>query len=155
MEVTEQQVEELQGLFCPFGILDLKAAIEHGQKVNLTPLDIFDLINEARECVGFKQFEAFENVDPVYCVLEHILQMAKNKIEDVTGYDFQCDFHGDTEFYTYGNFMCSDYDYSAAAKDDLIDKLDNLSTEQLRQLRESLFVCAFLDQVEIDIIEPA
>jgi len=121
--------------------------------VNLAPSDIFDLINEARECVGFKQFEAFENVDPVYCMLEHILQMAKNKIEEVTGYDFQCDFHGDTEFYTYGNFMFSDYDYSAAAKDDLIDKLDNASSDQLRQLRENRFVCVFLDHVEIKMIK--
>ncbi len=29
MEITREQVEELQGYFCPFGLLDLKAAIEH------------------------------------------------------------------------------------------------------------------------------
>jgi len=29
MKVTTEQVEELQGYFCPFGFLDLKAAIEH------------------------------------------------------------------------------------------------------------------------------
>ncbi len=105
--------------------------------------------------LGYGQFEAFDQMDPVYCVLDHILQMARNEIDDVLGYDFQNDFRGDTEFYTYGNFMCSSYDWSEAAKDELTEKLDEASSEQLRQLRDNSFVAYFLEQVEIDITEPA
>ena len=94
-------------------------------------------------------------MDPVYCVLDHILQMARNEIDDVLGYDFQNDFRGDTEFHTYGNFMCSSYDYSEAAKNDLNERLDAATSEQLRQLRDNIFVAYFLEQVEIDIKEPA
>ncbi len=88
MEVTKAQVEELQGYFSPYWYLDLKTAIEHGQEVGLFPSDIYDLINDARECMGFKQFEAFDEMDPVYYVLDHILQMARNEIDNVLGYDF-------------------------------------------------------------------
>ena len=154
MEVAREQVEELQGYFCPFGFLDLKAAIEHGQAVSLSPSDIYDLIDEARECMGFTQFASFDNMDPVYCILDHILQMARNEIDDVLGYDFQNHFRGDTEFYTDGNFMCSSYDFSEAAKDDLTGKLDDASSEKLCQLRNNRFVRYFLEQVEIDISEP-
>ena len=123
--------------------------------MDLTPADIFDIIEDDRECMGYGQIEAFDQMDPVYCVLDHILQMARNEIDDVLGYDFQNDFRGDTEFYTYGNFMCSGYDWSEAAKDDLTNRLDEASSEQLRQLRDNKFVAYFLKQVEIDISEPA
>jgi hypothetical protein len=39
-------------------------------------------------------YEGFDNLDPVYCILEHILQQARNQIEDITGYDFINDYVG-------------------------------------------------------------
>ena len=62
---------------------------------------------------------------------------------------------GPEEIYTYGNFMCSIYIVSDEAMQELIEKLDAASSEQLRQLRDNSFVAYFLEQVEIDIKEPA
>ena len=56
-------------------------------------------------------------------MLDHILQMARNHIEEITGYDFINDFSGSgTEIYTHSNFMCSSYDYSSNAIEELKEK---------------------------------
>jgi len=46
---------------------------------------IFEIIDDFRESVGQ---ESFEGIDPVYCVMEHVLQNARNTIDNETGYDF-------------------------------------------------------------------
>ncbi len=46
--------------------------------------------------------------------------MARNNIEEITNYDFINDYSGSSsEIYTYGNFMCSQYDWSEDALDEL------------------------------------
>jgi hypothetical protein len=37
-------------------------------------------------------YEGFKNIDPVASTLDYVLQMARNKIEELTGYDFINDF---------------------------------------------------------------
>ena len=53
--------------------------------MDLTPSDIFDIIEDDRQSYGA---DLYDKMDPVYCVLDHILQMARNEIDDVLGYDF-------------------------------------------------------------------
>ncbi len=114
-------------------------------------LDIFEAIEYDKESWGL---DDFCKMDPVYCVLDHILQMARNEIDEVLGYDFINDLTCGLEFNTHGNFMCSSYDFSDEAKGELTQRLDEASSEQLRQLRDNSFVAYFLEQVEIDITEP-
>ena len=79
-------------------------------------------------------------------MLEHILQMARNHIDDVTGYDFINDFtDGGTEIYTYGNYMCSSYDYSTKA----IEELKNVVLPYREQLLENQRCKYFLGELEI------
>lgn len=53
----------------------------------------------------------FDDIDPVAAIMEHALQMARNDIEEITGYDFMNDFAGTgSEVYTAGNYMCSSFD---------------------------------------------
>ena len=59
--------------------------------MELCEQDLFEVIEEFRESCGY---DSFESLDPVYCVLDHILQMARNHIEEKTGYDFLKDFSG-------------------------------------------------------------
>jgi len=60
---------------------------------------LFEIIEEFRESVGYTDYES---IDPVYCILDHVLQMSRNAIEELTGYDFINDFSGiGTEIYTY------------------------------------------------------
>lgn len=115
------EVRELQQHFCPFGYLDLQQACKIWDQVWLYESDLFEIIDDFRESCGFWDFE---KLDPVYCILEHILQMARNQIEELTGYDFMNDFSGSwSEIYTYGNFMCSSFDYSEDARAELIVKV--------------------------------
>jgi hypothetical protein len=52
------------------------------------------------------------------------MQTARNKIEEITGYDFINDFSGCwTEINVLGNFMCSSIDYSDAAIEELVTKV--------------------------------
>ena len=81
--------------------------------------------------------------------------MARNEINDVLGYDLFNDLTCGKEIYTHGNSMCSIYIASDEAMQELVEKLGAASSEQLRQLRDNSFVAYFLEQVEIDIKEPA
>jgi hypothetical protein len=96
---------ELQLHFCPFGFLDIRAACAIWNEIWLYEYELFEIIDDARENLGCSDFD---NIDPVASVLEHILQIARNKIEELTGYDFINDFSWSwTEIYTYWNCMCS------------------------------------------------
>lgn len=91
MLAIKNDVRELQLHFSPFGYLDLQKACLVGDELDLSESDIFEIIDEFRESCGY---ELYDKIDPVYCVLDHILQVARNHIEEVTGYDFINDFSG-------------------------------------------------------------
>ncbi len=116
-------VQELQMNFCPWGYFDMKTVCHIWEKIWLYEHELFEIIDDFRQSCGDWDYT---NVDPVYSVLDHILQMARNHIEEVTGYDFMNDFSGtETEIYTYGNYMCSSYDYSIEAVSELKEKVAN------------------------------
>jgi len=74
--------------------------------------------------------------------------MARNHIEEVAGYDFLNDFSGSgTEIYTYGNYMCSSYDYSSEAILELKDKIANC-LDLLMQNKRCRYV---LSELEIGV----
>jgi len=120
MKTTHNDVEELQTYFCPFWSLDIQAACRIGEEVWLYEHELFEIIDNTRIHFGY---ESFDHIDPVASILEHILQMARNKIEEVTSYDFLNDFSGTTsEIYTHSNFMCSSYDWWQEARDELKER---------------------------------
>ena len=67
-EIYRTKVKELQAYFCPFG--NLQAAHMTGGGF------YFEIIDDNRQSYGA---DNFETMDPVYCVLDHILQMAEMK----------------------------------------------------------------------------
>ena len=114
-------VSELQGYFCPFGYLDVQAMCELGDELELSEYQLFEIIDDARESMGY---ENWAGIDPVYCVFDFIVQNARNVIDEVTGYDFINDFtRNGTEIYAYGNYMCSSIDYSDEAVEELVSKI--------------------------------
>jgi len=115
------EVRELESYFCPYGHLDLQAACKIWEQVELCEQDLFEVIEEFRESCGY---DSFESLDPVYCVLDHILQMARNHIEEKTGYDFLKDFSGPwAEIYSKANFLDRSYDYLEEAIKELKEKI--------------------------------
>lgn len=136
-------VSELQGYFCPFGYLDMQAICKIWDEVDLREDELFDIIDNSREDMGYS---SWDNFDPVYSVLEHVVQSARNKISEVTGYDFMNDYSGSgSEIYAHGNFMCSSIDYSDSAKDELTSYI----SDKIAELMEDKF-CEYLFK-ELDI----
>ncbi len=139
----KNEVNELQLHFCPFGYLDIQRACEIWDELWLYERELFEIIDDYRESCWYS---CFDNIDPVYCVLEHALQMARNKIEELTGYDFMNDFSGaGSEVYTYGNFMCSSYDYSESAIEELKTKI----SPYLQQLNADKWCRYVFEELEI------
>lgn len=136
-------VSELQGYFCPFGYLDIRAVCKIGDDLDMSENELFDIINDFRESIGS---ESWDSIDPVYWVLDHVMQEARSKISEVTGYDFINDFSGAwTEIYVHGNFMCSSFDYSENAVEDL---KDNISMD-IAELVEDKFCKYLFEQLNI------
>jgi len=84
------------------------------------------------------------DLDPCYVVMDSILQIARNEIEEITGFDLQ----NDASFETHGNFCASSYDWRS-------DDIDSLS-EALRGNSDAMDNLSdttryWLSQVEIDV----
>ncbi|MCG7549029.1 MULTISPECIES: hypothetical protein [unclassified Pseudoalteromonas] len=84
-------MSELQGYFCPFGSLDIRAICKIGDDLDMHEGELFEIIDDFRESIGS---ESWDNIDPVYCVLDYVLQEARNRVSEITGYDFINDFSG-------------------------------------------------------------
>ena len=141
----ENDIHELQMLFCPFGFLDMQAACHIWEAVWLYKRELFEIIDNFKESCGEC---GYTNSDPVYSVLEYILQMARSHIEEVTGYDFINDFSGHgTEIYTHGNFLCSSYDYSSEAVSELKEKI----ADHLDCLMQNKWCRYVLSELEIGV----
>ena len=141
----KNDTHELQMYFCPFGYLDMQAACHIWEAVWLYERELYEIIDDFKESCGEC---CYSSIDPVYSVLEYILQMARNHIEEVARYDFMNDFSGSgTEIYTYGNYMCCSYDYSSEAILELKDKIANC-LDLLMQNKRCRYV---LSELEIGV----
>ncbi|MGL5113630.1 MAG: hypothetical protein ACRC6O_13440 [Flavobacterium sp.] len=144
-QILNNQISELQALFCPYGWLDLQAALTTALEVEEDADWIHEQITQFQnDCGG-----SLEDIDPVYIVYDAILQEARNDISDLIDYDFLNDFSGSgLTIEVAGNFMATSFDYSQEAIAELTQKLldaritmDELSTKTKW----------FLEQLEIKI----
>lgn len=143
--MRKNELRELESNFSPLGSLDLQATCLIGDAVWLSERKLFEIIDDTRENFGQ---ENFENIDPVASILDYILQHSRNFIEELTGYDFRNDLSTNTtEIYTYGNYMCSSYDYSSEAREELKIKIQN----HLADLRQDRLCSYFLTELEIGL----
>ena len=143
MNTIWNETKELQTYFCPFGCLDVERACNIGDELWIYENELFEIIDDTR--INY-WCDDFKNIDPVASVLDHILQMTRNKIEELTGYDFINDFSWNwTEIYTYWNYMCSSYDYSQDAVDELQEKIAPV----IGELNQDKFCRYFLSELNI------
>lgn len=142
LEATKQEINEATSTFCPFGYLDIQtatnAALQAGKGVNF----VYDSVSEFADSCGVK----IEDCDPVYCVMDSILQEARNEICEITNFDISNDCTNG-EIYTAGNFMCTSYDYTETAKEELINALSEKSVI-IKDLNNATKY--FLSQIEIN-----
>lgn len=121
-QATELQIQNAITSFNPFGYLDIKAATNAALQAGKTTDFVYESVSEFADSCGMK----IEDCDPVYCVMDAILQEARTEIEEVTGLDFCNDFESG-EFYTVGNYMSTSYDYKTETKKELIEALKNVN----------------------------
>ncbi len=103
--MREDVVNETAAYFCPFGSLDIGTAAR-------VALDVEEPLSYVYDCVEAYAYQTdmkISDCDPVWCIYEEILQLARNEIEAETGFDFQND--GDTGIDVSGNFMATAYDW--------------------------------------------
>ena len=137
---TEKEISNFVFHLVPFGYLDIKsaieAAIESGHDEDWAAEQVTNFMDDTNIKI--------EDIDPVYCVYDAILQEARNEIEQETGFDFLND---GAEVSTYGNFMCTSYDYEEESKKLLIERLAEKEI-QIEDLSEN--TKWFLSQIEIE-----
>ncbi len=147
-ERIDREISRFNRSITDFGSGDISSAVEKGDELGLDGDEVADISRQFADETGTD----LNDVDVVAQVYDHELQMARNKIDEVLGYDFINDFEGDgTEFYTAGNFLATTFDYSQDAHDQLEKKMKGATPEQRKQLLDDIFVKVFLEDVDIDI----
>lgn len=147
-ERIDREISRFNRSITDFGSGDIASAVEKGDELGLDGNEVADISRQFADETGTD----LNDVDVVAQVYDHELQMARNKIDEVLGYDFINDFEGDgTEFYTAGNFLATTFDYSQNAHDQLEKKIKGATPEQRKQLLDDIFVKVFLEDVDIDI----
>lgn len=113
-EYLNRITDRVAELFCPYGFLDIKRACEVAIAVDENENWVFEQIdNFSKDCAT-----PYDKIDPVYCVYDSILQEARNEISNLTNFDL-CNDMKSGEIYTYGNFMCTSYDFYEEAREQL------------------------------------
>ncbi len=127
-----QETERASADFCPFGYLDLKAAITAALEAGKTSNYVYEQTHEFANSCDMQ----IDECDPVYCVYESLMQEARNEIEDLINYDFLNDFSGDSgEIYVFGNFLDTHY-FGEEGKAELKAKLQEAKIK-MEDLSES------------------
>lgn len=144
MAIDEQyfdnEIQDFRGAFCPFGFLDIKRAVSQALEVGKSADWAFKQIEQFAEDCCMK----ITDLDPCYVVMDAILQMARNEIIDVAGFDIQ----NDASFYTAGNFCATSYDWPSDDIENLRDALVG-NPDGLENLSDATRY--WLIQVEIDV----
>ena len=142
---TQKQMDDFTSWFIPWGSRDVECAVDFIEEHNLNMEEIQEQIEQfCKECsvkIG--------DIDVVAQVYEHTLQMARNKICDVLDYDFINDSKCG-EICTAGNYMCTSFDYSQEALDELKEVLIKATPEQKEEMLENVYYKAFVTELEID-----
>lgn len=136
---TDYQIKNFYRALVPFGYMDVARAVEHAYNAGH---DADWAAEQIEEFMGGVDSNTLNDIDPVYCVMDRILQDARNEIDNLTDFDIQ----NDVSFDTYGNCMCSNWQYSDKDKEALIEALAfvDVNIEDLEQGTQY-----FLDSCEI------
>ncbi|MBB2145733.1 hypothetical protein GM921_09565 [Pedobacter sp. LMG 31464] len=141
-DYLKNEIENFKSQFCPYGYLDIQKAVADAIASGHDGDWAFEQVEQFSESCETK----IANIDPCYVVMDSILQIARNEIEEISGFDLQ----NDAGFDVYGNFMGSTYLY----KDEDVEKLKAVLSEHplsLGSLSDSAKY--FLSEIEIDVEE--
>ena len=85
--------------------------------------------------------------DVLQITYEYILEEARTKIKEVLGFDIVSDIKGGCEFYVFGDYENTEYDYPAQAMEQLRAKLIACTHEEHVKLYDDLCTRSFLKEI--------
>ena len=144
-EYIDREVKNFQRDFCPYGYLDIQQAILHFDAYGKNSED---LIEAVEEFVNNTETDR-GGIDITWLAYEEILQDIRNKIDSRINFDIM----NDAEFYTYGNYMATSYDYSEDDIDSLKKAIRNADKKSRNDLLSDEDIVTWLSEVDIDIKE--
>jgi hypothetical protein len=139
-EDLDREIDDFRAQFCPYGYLDIKRAVSEALEAGFDGDWAFEQLEEFAESCGME----ITDLDPCYVVMDSILQLARNEIDEMTGFDLQ----NDANFYTAGNFCATTYDWSSDDPQALTDALAE-NPDELDNLSDATRY--WLSQVDIDV----
>lgn len=148
MVVTDSEMADFHTSLCEY-YFDVKTAIKKFQEVKMSSSDLAEKVRECHESTG----TPIHKIDVCYVAYDHILQMARNKIDEILDFDICDDIKDGTGFYTCESSICTSFDSLQEVKDQLKEKLKDVGTEQIKKLLDDIFVKVFLKDVNINIKE--
>ena len=122
-EIKESLVTDFQVSFCPFGYLDIERAVTVFHEVDLTPDDLVEAVSEFCDSTEVDQ----SAVDVVYVAYDKIFQDVRYEVEEATGKDILNDTK--KQINVYGNYMCSQFDFSKEAKEEFLEIVSEIPEE--------------------------
>jgi hypothetical protein len=84
IKANDLQINNAIASFCPFGSLDIQAAVNAALQAGKDIDYVYECVNEFAESCGV----SIDKCDPVFCVLDAILQEARNEISEFCNFDF-------------------------------------------------------------------
>jgi hypothetical protein len=123
--------------------MDMQAAVTSAIQAGKDSCYVYECVSEFAESCGMP----IDKCDPVYCVMDSIMQEARSEIEQMTGFDL-CNDIQDGSIDTAGNYMCTTYDYSGNAIEELtqVIKGKELNMEDFSEATQY-----FLSELEISL----
>lgn len=139
----EIEIGDFTAGIMPYGSSDIRSAIsiliEYG--VENAGDNLVELVEGYVDVTDVN----LNDVDVCYVALEHILQTVRNHIDDYLKFDIV----NDAGFYTYSNFLDSQFDYSENDQKMLQKAIDKTDKETLTRLLNEEFVADWLEDVGI------
>lgn len=140
-KATAELRSDFYSSLVPYGYMDVTATIDTAIESGHTAQWAGELISEKAEEYGM----TVDKLDPVCCVYEAILGEFRGELEEKTGFDFENDSEAKTGLYVAGNFMCTSFDYSEEAKEEIINVLKENKVDIEDFDEASKFVLSALD----------
>lgn len=147
IKVSDRDREAYYRQLVPYGYADVEAAIRTAKEAGKDA----DWAAEQVKEYMWSTDSRIDQVDPVAAVYDSLLQIARNEIEELTGFDLSNDAKG-TELYVSGNYMCTSFDYGEEVIEQITQKLadNDVNIEDLSEECQWVLAEIAIDQEKID-----
>lgn len=100
-EIISKEADEFLWYLMPFGSMDIMHMLGTAYEVNLSPMELADILYEQAESWGINLFDQERTTDVNALLNDYILQQARNEIEILLNIDIVNDY----DVYYFANYL--------------------------------------------------